>query len=202
MTYNSSMTDVWYPGRPPLKTPEIVEGLTHYMGALQVCADQCTAEYLERAKRICDHIMEILQEESDDCLNSDTDINALMELLPRSLRAAALCVKHARWDALEEIISSVDAVKWSLIYKLNDITEGGNNEQRATSPEASGRTTPWPDSGEDTEQAHWAQGPTPDQLEAEETLRSGDEEDKLATTTSTPSPASETPSQPVRESET
>lgn len=193
MTYNSSMTDVWYPGRPPLKTPEIVEGLTHYLGALQVCADQCTSAYLEQAEQICDHILTVLQEESDDCLGSDTDINSLIELLPQSFHAAVLCVKHGCWDDLEEVISNVDAVKWSLIYQLDAVTEGGDDERRPTPPEAAGRTTPWPDGGEDAEQEHWAQGPTPGQLEAEEALPGGDEEeDELATATDTLSPASET----------
>jgi hypothetical protein len=193
MTYNSSMTDVWYPGRPPLKTPEIVEGLTHYLGALQVCADQCTSAYLEQAEQICDLVMDILQEESDDCLGSDSDINALIELLPQSFHAAVLCVKHGRWDDMEDVINSVDAVKWSLIYKLDAITEGGDDERRTTPPEASGRTTCWPNGGEDPEQEHWAQGPTPDQLEAEEALPSRDEEeDGLATETDILSPAAET----------
>jgi hypothetical protein len=203
MPYNFSMTDVWYPGRPPLRTPEILAGLTHYLGALQVCVDQCTSAYLEQAEKISDHVMEILQEESRDCLGSDTDINALMELLPQSFAAAVLCVKHGHWDTLEEVINGVDAVKWSLIYKLDGLTEGGDDGRQHPSPESSRRTTPWPDGGEDAEQEHWAQGPTPDQLEAEEAIPGGDEEeDELATAAGTPSPDEETPSQPPPSSDT
>jgi hypothetical protein len=122
------VSDIWYPGRPPLSTPDIIAGLTYYTDALQGCADQCTSACLERAEQICADTLAVLNEESDDCLGSDTDVNALIDFLPQSLRAAVLCVKHERWDELEEVISHVDAVKWSLRAKLDAITEGGNHE--------------------------------------------------------------------------
>lgn len=190
------MSDVWYPGRPPLRTPEIVEGLTHYLGALQGCADQCTSAYLEQANQICDHVLSILQEESDDCLGSDTDINALMKLLPQSFRAAVLCATQDAWDNLEEIISNIDAVRWSLIYKLDKITEGGTDDRRSTATKTSGRATLRPHSRENTEQTHWTQGSTPEQHEAEEALRSRDKEAGLTTETNILSPTPGTPSPP------
>jgi hypothetical protein len=119
------MTDVWYPGRPPLKSPEIIQGLTHYIDALQ-------RGQIEQANRICDDLMDVLEEESDDCLASDTNINALISTLPNTFKAATLCVQHGHWDALEDLIASIDVVRWALINRL-DAATGENDGRRTTS---------------------------------------------------------------------
>lgn len=200
MVYNSDMTDVWYPGRPPLRSPEIIEGLTHYVAALEVCGHQCAPEYLEMAEKVGQHILDVLEEESADCLGSDTDTNELIEMLPETFKAAVLCVQHGQWDDLEDITASVDAVRWALINKLEAATEGADNGRGTASPpppETPGRAAPWTHGSEDAEQKHWAEGPTPDQLQAEEALP-GVEEDAngIATDQDTRWPELESSPQP------
>ena len=191
------MTDVWYPGRPPLRSPEIIEGLTHYVAALEVCGHQCAPEYLEMAEKVGQHILDVLEDESADCLGSDTDTNELIEMLPETFKAAVLCVQHGHWDALEDITASVDAVRWALINKLEAAIEGADHGRGTTTPpETPGRTAPWSHGSEDPEQKHWAEGPTIGQLQAEEALPSVEEEDELVTGSDTLSPALETPPPP------
>ncbi|MBU1891211.1 hypothetical protein KJ782_07055 [Patescibacteria group bacterium] len=112
------MTDVWYPGRAPLKSPEIISDLAHFTGYLTQCLNNRDASALDGAAATCAHCLAIALEESDECLGSDTTLNALMKMLPLVLRAAQLCVANQSWDDLDPLIADVDAVRWGFIQQL------------------------------------------------------------------------------------
>lgn len=113
------MTSIWYPGRPPLRAPEIITALKHYAYVLQNGRDQRTGDYLEKAARLCEHAATILEAETADCLGSDTDINDLLVLLPQTLKAARACTANGAWDVLTEVIDSIEDVRWAMVHQLD-----------------------------------------------------------------------------------
>lgn len=117
------MSDVWYPGRPPLKTPEIIQGVSGYARALARCSDEATSEYLEEAERWHDDVLSVLKEEAHDCLSTDPDINGMIEALPQTLHAAKACVGQREWELLDGLAAQIEALSWALRGALDAIEE-------------------------------------------------------------------------------
>jgi hypothetical protein len=120
MSYN-----IWYPGRIPLCSVQVIQGLEQYIETLNQAIKTKSSESIEKAERIYQDIYETLWQEGIDCLGSDTDINDLLTLLARSNQAAHLCAKADCWHDLEIITNALSTVQYGLIAKQNN---GGTDD--------------------------------------------------------------------------
>jgi hypothetical protein len=116
---------LWYPGRIPLCAPLVVQGLEHYIAALDMTVLRRDPTHAETAQRIYKDVYAVLYAEGLDCLGTDTDINALLTLLKQGQHAAELCVRNGCWDDLTAVIDAIDTVRWSLALKHD---QGGTDD--------------------------------------------------------------------------
>lgn len=146
--------DLWYPGRIPLCTRQVIRGLQHYIETLHTAIYQQDATQITVANRIHQDIYKVLYEEGCSCLGSDADINNLLTMLIRAQQAAELCAQQNCWDDLYDVINAIDTVRWNLITKQdNGGTDDGEEPGVVATTDAYGRAICRSDCTEDTQQA-------------------------------------------------
>lgn len=166
---------LWYPGRIPLCTPQVVYGLQQYIDTLRTAAIYQDTTSIGKTNRIYQDIHAILYEEGCSCLGSDADINNLLALLTHTQQAVEACAQHSCWDDLEDVIDAIDTVYWSLQLKQeNGGTDDGEEPGVVATTDAYGRATDRPDRTQDTQQAERLDDARR-KLEAEGTVPGSDE---------------------------
>jgi len=172
-------SDLWYPGRIPLCTPQVVRGLDSYIEALQTAIVRQDTTYIEVANRIHQDIYATLFEEGRSCLGSDTDINSLLTLLMRSQQAAVLCAQRNCWEDLEDVINAIEVVRWSLALKQEKGgTDDGEEPGAVATPDPDGGTARRSDRAPDPGQTDWTDYPDADFFKAQAEIPSCDEENE------------------------
>lgn len=172
-------SDLWYPGRIPLCTSQVVRGLTLYLEALRTATEREDTNYILVAGHIHEDIHKILYAEGLDCLGSDTDINDLLALLEQTQQAVEACAQRNAWDDLEDVIDAIDTVRWSLMIKQNGGgTDDGEQPGAVTTPNPHERPTDGSDSETDPGEEHWSDRDVYDQFKAEEALPLCDDENE------------------------
>jgi hypothetical protein len=174
------MADLWYPGRIPLCTQEILPALRLYVHMLQDAVLHEDGNMVIQARGPQTHVLNFLTAEARACLGSDTDINGLIELLRNSYHAAAVCCQRNDWNSVAEIAEAIDEVFWGL-HRKHELggVDDGKEPQRVAPPEQPERCSPGSDGAESAEQEDGAELEDA-YREAEEALQSGyDEEARL-----------------------
>lgn len=172
-------SDLWYPGRIPLCTPQVIRGLGQYTEALRSTVELQDTTYVEVADRIHRDIYEVLFEEGKDCLGSDTDINSLLNMLIQAQEAVELCAEQKCWDELDDVIDAIDTVRWSLILKQEaGGTDDGEEPGSVATPDPDSRASRGSYDEKEPRETDWSQYPTVDQLKAEAEIPSFEDEEE------------------------
>lgn len=177
--YLMASSDLWYPGRIPLCTPQVIRGLESYLEALQLAVDLRDTTFVQVAGRIGHDIHGVLYQEGLDCLGSDTDINDLLALLLQTQQAVEGCAQRDLWEDMDDIIDAIDTVRWGLILKQNGGgTDDGKQPGAVTTPDPDEGLASGTDREEDPGETGWTDGDDYHQFQAEEALPLCDDEDE------------------------
>ena len=172
-------SDLWYPGRIPLCTPQVIRGLALYLEALRSAVDSRDPNYVIVAGRVHQDIHDVLYAEGLDCIGSDTDINDLLSLLLRTQQAVEACAQRDLWDDMDEIIDAIDTVRWSLLMKQEGgATDDGEQPGTTATPNPDERLGAGADSDAYTRETDWTGDTVAREFEAQAALSSRDVEDQ------------------------
>ena len=172
-------SDLWYPGRVPLCTAQVVRGLGLYLEALNTAIELEDTVYVQVAGRVYQDIHQVLYAEGLDCLGSDTDINDLLGLMERTQQAAEACAQRDAWDDLADVADAIDTVRWGLRMKQDGGgTDDGEQPGAVTTHDPDERFASGANGTANPGEEHWAGDGDADQFKAEEALPLCDDEDE------------------------
>jgi hypothetical protein len=172
-------SDLWYPGRIPLCTPQVIRGLEQYLEALRSSVEKQDTTYVHVARRVHEDIHAVLYEEGLDCIGSDTDINDLLTLLLRTQQAVEACAERDLWNDLEDIIDAIDTVRWSLLMKQEGgATDDGEQPGVVATPDPDERLGDRASDEAYTRETDWTGNTVAREFEAQAALPCCDDEDE------------------------
>ena len=128
------MSDLWYPGRHPFCTKEVIDLLSHAIEALLKLIAEEDGTHLETLEGVCDAALITLDEESNECLGTDENLHSLYALFADTFRGAVLFYKGKAWKNIYELATSMQVVRDQLIETM----EGATDDGRIISPEGDG----------------------------------------------------------------
>ena len=123
----------------------------NYAAALAKCSDLATQEFFDEARGWHDEVLSVLKEEAYDCLNTDPDINQMIETLPHTLYTARVCIGRRQWELLNELAANVESLSWGLRYALDSIEERHGTSATEDPRNAAPRPDAESDAGEEDE---------------------------------------------------
>lgn len=116
-----TMTQLWYPGRPPFCSNDLMYCLTHAVECLFEVIAEKQALPLEVLDQVVAEALYLIEKESDDCLGTDKTLNKLRELFENSLKIAHLLYQNNAWPDLIELATNLLVVRNELAEHVKKI---------------------------------------------------------------------------------
>lgn len=116
------MSTLWYPGRPPFCTDELVlllDTFVETLHELNAAQDVTRLEVLELVK---DDALVTIEEESEECLGTDSLLNNLRTLFDDAMTVAHNAFERKDWNSLLELATNMLVVRNELKEKQAEVT--------------------------------------------------------------------------------
>lgn len=113
---------LWYPGRPPFCSDELIWLLTQYIETLHELNVDHDGHKLEVLFLLADEALIYVEDESDSCNGTDSVLNNLRELFHKATEGAKLAFQNQAWDSLFEIATNITVVRDELREKHEEVT--------------------------------------------------------------------------------
>jgi hypothetical protein len=105
---------IWYPGRPPECTPELLQHLTTVLELFDDLVAHRDSVHLDAINRQFGLMCALVGAEQDACLDSDLSLRDFRMFCEQVPQATALMYTHEDWKALFEISVGVTDLHQSL----------------------------------------------------------------------------------------
>lgn len=125
-----SMSQLWFPGRPPMCSNELIWLTGQFAETLFELIANRDPDKLGVLECITADALFHIIDESEECLGTDDVLNNIQELFEKSMNGAITYYKAGAWDHLLELATSMTTVRDQLIEEMGKV-------QDATSPAAS-----------------------------------------------------------------
>ena len=129
------MSDLWYPGRHPFCSKEIVGLLDQAIETLTLLIVEEDGTYLLPLEKICVDGITLTEDELDDCFGTDDNLHNLHALFVNTCAGAPKFYQAKAWEHLLELATQLRIAQNALIEIIEGATDG-----RTTSSETPGGT--------------------------------------------------------------
>lgn len=114
---------LWYPGRPPFCSDELIWLLTQFVETLHELNAEQDGTKLEVLELLADEALTHIEEESNECHGTDSTLNSLRKLMEEAFKGATLAFQNRAWDSLFEIATNILVVRDELREKHDEVTQ-------------------------------------------------------------------------------
>lgn len=135
------MSELWYPGRHPFCSKEVVDLLNQAVETLTFLIANEDGTRLIALEKICVDGITITEDELEDCLGTDDNLHLLRALFIDTCVGAPKFYQAKAWEQLLELATQLTVARNALIEIMEGATDG-----RTTSTETTGGTGSRPDS--------------------------------------------------------
>jgi len=116
------MSELWFPGRPPMCSDQILPLFTRYFETLLDLGESKNGTALELLENIQDDALMYIEGENATCLNTDPILTKLKEMLINTTEAARLAYLHQAWSEILTLAISTSLVCQELAEALERVT--------------------------------------------------------------------------------
>lgn len=166
------MSDLWYPGRHPFCTPELIDLLGYAIEALARLIAEEDGSQLDTLEGVCDAALIAITEESEACLGTDENLQSLHSLFLDSFKGAVQFYKGKAWRNIYELATNLALARNQLI----EAVEGATDDGRAIQTDTDNGAGTGSDEATSAEQTHEARTAGRREQESKETLSGNLEE--------------------------
>jgi hypothetical protein len=128
------MSDLWYPGRHPFCSEEVIDLLGHAIEALTLLVSSEDGTHLESLEGVTDAALITIGGENEECLGTDENLHSLYALFADTFKGAVLFYKGKAWRNIYELATNMQVARDQLIEAVEGATDNG----RIISPEGDG----------------------------------------------------------------
>lgn len=123
------MVDLWYPGRPPFCSQQLIKYLDEIIDILAFTISDQSGERLPNLEAICSAAVTLIADENADYLDTDESLNGLYSLFEDTYRGALLFYRGQAWEQLMSLATHLGVAQNYLINALEGATDDGRSIQ-------------------------------------------------------------------------
>lgn len=116
------MSQLWYPGRVPFCTDELVQQLSLFVEVLHELTATQDSTRLQMLELIKDDAIVTLDRERRECFGTDATLNNLHQLFNDAMRVSLGAFRSGNWDALFELATNMLVVRDELMEEQEKVT--------------------------------------------------------------------------------
>jgi hypothetical protein len=102
---------LWYPGRPPFCSDEVIWLLTQFVDTLHELTAAQDATRLQVLEAIAEDALSEIEAESAECNGTDRVLNTLRTLFNDAFKGAVLAYQNQAWDSIFEIATNMLVIR-------------------------------------------------------------------------------------------